>query len=461
MKTLLLILISIPTFAAVTIQNAPGASRFVLETDGSVTIYGGIQGGNVAAGNYSCNNNSSCNTCVGNPAANAIEQVACNITGVFKETNLTFLGTQTTNLANGRFLLCNGTQEIDRTTTLNENLQITWGELCNQITTGNTNSDCSTNINQTLTFGVGTSCNDIGNEKVNVKIVTRYVDVEPNNNATNNTYGPSPLPVLPATEPTPSACTANAGACFFRVYPGDGKIFLDRQLGVGVAQNFPQASTGVVYEKLVLFFRETGTNIDDFSNDVNTFNAITTADNFGLISIDSAGTVSSESIDGLSNDTRFCFKMGSQDTAGNIDYISSLDCSSAGSINDATSNCRNVCTVPSEVFGLLTDTNCFIATAAYGSPLDGHVNRLREFKNEFLVPHYLGRKFVKLYYSVSPPIAQLVSGNEILKSFVRMVLWPVILTVELIFQFGVFVLLIPFLLIGSFLLVRKNWVIIK
>lgn len=462
MKTLLLLFFTTPVFATVTIQDAPGSSKFVIESADSVSIYGGIQGGNVVATSYQgCDNNSACNTCVGNVGSAPEIQVACNMAGVFKETILTFIGTQTTNLASGKFLLCNGTDEIDRTTTLGENLQITWGDLCDGITTGNTS--CETNINQTLTFGVGTSCSDIGNEKISVKIVTRHVDIESLNADANNTYTPSPLPVLPATEPTPSACTAAEGACFFRVYPGDGKVFLDRNLGVGTSQSFPQVSTGIVHEKLVLFFLETGTAVDDESNDYETFSAITTANNYGVISVSSTGVVSSESIDGLSNDVRVCFKMGSQDTAGNIDRISSTDCTVAGEgdINNSASDCRNVCTVPSEVFGLLSDTNCFIATAAFGSPLDQHVNRLRDFKNQFLVPYYWGRKFVKFYYSVSPPIAKVIAENEVLRSFVRMALWPVVFAVELILQFGILVLLIPLLFLCSYFFFRKSWVTIK
>ena len=460
MKTLLLLLfITVPTFATVTISTVSGVSRLVYETDGTTTIYGGIQGGNVVPANFSCDNTNVCNTCVGNTAAVATTQVACNITGVFKETVLTFVATQTTNLANGRFLLCNGTDEIDRTTNLSENLQITWGELCNRFPSGNAN--CATNVNQTLTFGVGTSCNDIGNEKVSVKVATRYVDVEPGNAAANNTYTPPPLPVLPAVEPDPSACVADTGACFFRVFPGDGKIFMDRNVGLGLSQSFPQIANNIVHEKLVFFFLETGTDPAVTTNDVATFNAITTANNYGFISVASNGDISSESFDGLNNDTRYCFKMGSQDNAGNIDRISSTDCTVAGAFNDPASDCRNVCTVPSEVYGLLSDTNCFIATAAYGSPLDHHVNRLREFKNQFLVPHFLGRKFVKFYYSVSPPIAKFIAEHETLRSLVRSALWPVVFAVEMIFQFGILVLLAPLLLLAVYFVFRKSWVTIK
>jgi hypothetical protein len=70
-------------------------------------------------------------------------------------------------------------------------------------------------------------------------------------------------------------------------------------------------------------------------------------------------------------------------------------------------------------------------------------------------------KFIKFYYSVSPPIAQVVAENEILRSFVRVALWPVVMAVELIFQFGILVLVVPMLFLVSYFFIRKSWVTIK
>ncbi len=56
---------------------------------------------------------------------------------------------------------------------------------------------------------------------------------------------------------------------------------------------------------------------------------------------------------------------------------------------------------------------CFIATAAYGSYLDPHVQILRNFRDEYLLNNRPGRVFVRLYNHYSPPAGSLYqrSGN--------------------------------------------------
>jgi M6 family metalloprotease-like protein/uncharacterized repeat protein (TIGR02543 family) len=69
---------------------------------------------------------------------------------------------------------------------------------------------------------------------------------------------------------------------------------------------------------------------------------------------------------------------------------------------------------------------CFIATAAYGSPLHPYLDILRDFRDEYLMPNGFGRKFVELYYRYSPSIASLIARNKLLKAAVRINLLPVI-----------------------------------
>jgi hypothetical protein len=75
-------------------------------------------------------------------------------------------------------------------------------------------------------------------------------------------------------------------------------------------------------------------------------------------------------------------------------------------------------------------SGCFIATAAFGSPYEPHVMSLRNFRDAHLLTNGPGRAFVSLYYSVSPPIAEVISKSQALRSATCLMLLPVVFAVE-------------------------------
>jgi hypothetical protein len=88
----------------------------------------------------------------------------------------------------------------------------------------------------------------------------------------------------------------------------------------------------------------------------------------------------------------------------------------------------NVVTMPATTIQakFVTLHGCFIATAAYGTPMAGEIDVLRRFRDGTLMKSPLGRLAVAAYYSLSPPIAAAISTDERLRAAARGLLGPVV-----------------------------------
>ena len=69
---------------------------------------------------------------------------------------------------------------------------------------------------------------------------------------------------------------------------------------------------------------------------------------------------------------------------------------------------------------------CFIATAAYGTPMAEEIGILRRFRDEYLLTNLVGATLVEFYYRVSPPIAEFITEHPSLKPIVRAGLLPAV-----------------------------------
>jgi hypothetical protein len=73
-----------------------------------------------------------------------------------------------------------------------------------------------------------------------------------------------------------------------------------------------------------------------------------------------------------------------------------------------------------------SSSGCFIATAAYGSYFEKHVQILRNFRDAYLLTNDWGRAFVGFYYRHSPAVADVIANHSGLRAAVRLGLMPVV-----------------------------------
>jgi hypothetical protein len=86
------------------------------------------------------------------------------------------------------------------------------------------------------------------------------------------------------------------------------------------------------------------------------------------------------------------------------------------SVAEITTTKRNFATV----------TPCFVATAAYGTPLAAEIGALRALRDRYLLPNAVGRAFVSAYYKVGPHLARVIAEHETLRSAARTLLTPLV-----------------------------------
>jgi hypothetical protein len=95
----------------------------------------------------------------------------------------------------------------------------------------------------------------------------------------------------------------------------------------------------------------------------------------------------------------------------------------------------STCDAPSSVAVASTSTSmqkfvvlhgCFIATAAYGTPMAQEIDALRAVRDRALLTNPLGRLAVAGYYAMSPPIARAITSDERLRAGARKLLQPIV-----------------------------------
>jgi subtilisin family serine protease len=81
---------------------------------------------------------------------------------------------------------------------------------------------------------------------------------------------------------------------------------------------------------------------------------------------------------------------------------------------------------PEQPSSSASDPRCFIATAAWGSPLATEVVHLRRFRDQILLPSPLGQQLVATYYRLSPTLAAGIARHDWLRALARVLLQPLV-----------------------------------
>jgi hypothetical protein len=120
------------------------------------------------------------------------------------------------------------------------------------------------------------------------------------------------------------------------------------------------------------------------------------------------GTAIEVDLAGLKQTTKYAISVTPRDA----------NCSEAGPTMTATF------ATPERTFS--TVSPCFIATAAYGSPLAGEVGVLRRWRDRYLATNAPGRLLIAGYYRVGPVLADVVRPRRWLRSLARGLITPVV-----------------------------------
>jgi hypothetical protein len=443
--------------AVVTISSVTNDSNHSSLTEETPTIYGGTAGDiNATNGSVdplpcaSRNNVDVCNSCANNGLAADARLTACNPVRIYPNAQITI--TFKSDKVGGRPVLWNANTTPDPLTTVTTpakvdkggtaSITLNWSVICGAMET-NPDVGCGLEGTGKLKLGIDENDNGVLDTGDDSKIINFVVSAG---------AGTAVSTVTPCRGVDPTGI----GMCNFDVTPGDEKVKVQDLVSDSA---FPKSQP--VPFKNVLFFLSTDPTLK--------FDAINPTSDYFPLAIDqgttdttdtsTSGTLDSDLITGLTNETQYYFKLALQDQAMNIGYwtptADDFDCFATTPIN--TPPCHSA--VPGAVVGILSkDVNCFVATAAYGSSMEKHVALLREFRNEFLVPSKLGKKFIFTYYKYGPYAARFIHDSEPLRFAARVVLTPFVGFAWIAVHFGIFAALAFLIIILAFpvLLLRRR-----
>lgn len=379
-----------------------------------------------------------CNSCTGNNielATSTNGPAPCNENSIYEELPLTVgvtsdnttIGTLSVGVATASEYSGNSVSGFSLAAVNGQNytFSATWSQIATALSFTFTCTTSPCGGSKTLYFGPIKDDKFIEyvTLKINYSVVNYSALATPYNGITKGQAHWCP----PVTTNPLTSNVASKGLCYFQMYPGDEKAYItDFITGWGSSPVDPD--TSLTYNNLVMFYAEKASG----NSVLDTLRSITNASPKAFIGLTttSGDPLSSYKVNGLENSTTdatktYCFLPALQDATGTYQYF--LDVQKIVSTDQPTAEqFEKMCASPSEVVGVLSDKDCFIATVAFGSRNHVLLDVLREFRNRYLHPYSLGKDFIKFYYKNGPGWAKRISENELAKAVVKVSLLPII-----------------------------------
>jgi len=391
-------ILSLNAQATVTISSVGNASNEVNLTPSSenssstIEIMGGISGA------IKCVDHPGITTIL-NSCNELNDRSACNQRTICNTTELQIR--MKSDNTNGKIVVVNeDNQPVDFDTTTSYTsgqdytISIPWENLCEEIIDDECEDPSTGNpgVGKIFKIGVDSNNDDLPDDSLNVKIGVYAISTDGSGDSLAD-----------------GASGLGDGITQYSLFPGDQKAYITEMEAVGSYS----AEYAAKITRIRGFFAET--NCTDV---LATPTLVNNGSDSYYVDIDSSSKeITDNRIDeGLSNNKTYVFMFGFEDKAGNIGLFKDL-------ANECIDDQHSV--MPREVNGLLENNqNCFISTAAFGSPLNAKVKTFRKFRDEYLNKFSLGQKFVQFYYKNSPPVADAIRENKYLKKATQIILWP-------------------------------------
>lgn len=419
---------SYDVFANIQITSISRASNYSLGS-GTETpvIYGGVAGDGLANACASPSTTSTCNNCV----LNTVAPQACNLERIHPDlwlriefkvtgdlTGYVFLGYDNSGTATA-FDYSAG--EYTKTTTqLSKDstgyVEVKWSAICDAVY-----GDSTCSFSSTLNDGEM-------NIYISVESSATFAEAS-RTTALINILSPIGDGTGDVPDELDSAAVNGAGIYQFVAYPGDRKVYISPDDGDTAIVN----TCPTEFKFIRVFYSAIDLDNASYGSDYKDLKAGTNCEQ------DEEWVV-----DGLENGVSYFFRTSIVDIAkNNVFLVSKAEILSqqAACVPPANANdvaCNYIAT-PQEVVGLLPeDFNCFISTAAYGSGFASKVQTLRKFRNQFLLPSQLGKKFVATYYKYGPRAAKYISSRPNVRAATRIALFPFWAFAWMSLHYGIF-----------------------